>query len=116
MVAAGGFIVALSLFSYIWADGLNDLYAASVLFGLGGGISMPALMALTVTKGNKTEAMGSIMSIMTMGHSFGMLVGSLLGGMMMDMTKLKDVFPLGGLIMLSFTGLFLVCTRPVKKI
>jgi len=45
---------------------------------------MPPLMALAVLKGNKTDAMGSVMALMTMAHSLGMLLGALLAGLAMD--------------------------------
>ena len=48
MVTAGGLIISYAIFSFEWADRIEDLVIASVLFGLGGGISMPALMAMAV--------------------------------------------------------------------
>ena len=114
MVAAGGLIVGYAILSFAWADQLADLIRATVLFGLGGGISMPALMAMAVLKGGRIHAMGSIMALMTMAHSLGMLSGALMGGMMMDFYQLQTAFPLGGWIMLVCTGLFLAGTQ-IKK-
>ena len=61
---------------------------------------MPALMALAVLKGNKTGVMGSVMALLTMAHSTGMLVGSLLAGVIMDYFELRMAFPFGAAIML----------------
>ena len=107
MVVAGGMIVSYAILSFAWAERLSDLIQATVFFGLGGGISMPALMAMAVLKGNRINAMGSMMALMTMAHSTGMLGGALLGGMMMDLFQLQMAFPLGGSVMLVCTVLFL---------
>jgi MFS family permease len=116
MVVAGGLIVSYAILSFAWADRLLDLIRATVFFGLGGGISMPALMAMAVLKGSRINAMGSIMALMTMAHSMGMLCGALLGGMMMDLFQLRTAFPLGGAVMLVCTLLFLAGTDQEKAV
>ena len=115
MVVAGGLTVSYGILSFVWADRLADLIRATVFFGLGGGISMPALMAMAVLKGSRINAMGSIMALMTMAHSLGMMSGALMGGMMMDFFQLRAAFPLGGMVMLICTGLFLVGTHPKQN-
>ncbi len=75
---------------------------------------MPALMALAVLKGNETDAMGSVMGLLAMGHSLGMLLGSLFSGMMMDILQLRHTFPSGAVIMILCVGLFIVCTYHFK--
>lgn len=112
MVVAGGLIVSGSMVYFFRAAGFWDLFYANVFFGLGGGVSMPALMALGVTKGNRTDAMGSVMALLTMGHSFGMLVGSLLAGLLMDALDLLWAFLLGAGVMAVCTVVFYLCTRP----
>jgi predicted MFS family arabinose efflux permease len=59
---------------------------------------MPALMAIAVMKGNEKDSMGLVMSILTLAHSLGMLCGSLLGGLMMDLFELDAAFPVGATI------------------
>ncbi len=114
MVIIGGLIISYAIFSFEWADSYNDLVVASVLFGFGGGVSMPALMALAVLKGNATKAMGSVMGLLAMAHSLGMLTGSLLAGLMMDIFRLRQAFPSGGIIMILCVGLFIACTYHKK--
>lgn len=111
MVFVGGLLTGLAVLSFTLARGFFDLFMANVLFGLGGGISMPALMALAVLKGNHTGAMGAVMALLTMAHSLGMLIGSLLGGAMMDIFSLRLAFSIGSLIMFAATLLFQVCSR-----
>ncbi len=110
MVVTGGLIVSYAVFSFKWAGQIQDLMVATVLFGLGGGICMPALMALAVLKGSRTRSMGSIMALMTVAHSLGMLAGSLLGGVMMDLFELRWAFPTGAMVMAACTAWFLLGT------
>jgi predicted MFS family arabinose efflux permease len=52
--------------------------------------------------------MGSVMAILTLAHSLGMLCGSLIGGLMMDLFELRVAFPLGAVVMAITVVLFLV--------
>lgn len=92
MVVFGGASACLAVLAYQMADSYGELIFASVLFGIGGGTSMPALNAMAVLKGNKVSAMGSVMALLTMGHSLGMMTGALLGGAMMDLFDLRIAF------------------------
>ena len=116
MVAAGGLIITYAIFSFDWADSYGDLLSASILFGLGGGVSMPALMALAVLKGGEIDGMGSVMGLLAMAHSLGMLAGSLLAGLMMDVSRLRNVFPAGAVMMMLCLGLFVVLTHHKKVV
>lgn len=115
MVAAGGLIVSLAVLSFHWAHGFMDLFMANLLFGLGGGIAMPALMGMAVQKGNRADAMGSLMALLIMAHSTGMLFGSVLGGLAMDLFSLKQAFSLGALVMLCGTAFFCMSVRSRSK-
>lgn len=114
MVVTGGLIATYAIFSFDWADTFGDLLLASILFGLGGGISMPALMALAVLKGGETDGMGSVMGLLAMAHSLGMLAGSLLAGLMMDVSRLRNAFPTGAVMMILCLGMFVVLTHHKK--
>jgi MFS family permease len=102
MIIIGGILVSVAMVYFSQAQNIIDLVVASIFFGLGGGISMPAHMAISVFKGNETEAMGSLMGLMTMAHSLGMLTGSTLAGVMMDVFQLRDAFSFGAAV--SFLG------------
>jgi MFS transporter, DHA1 family, multidrug resistance protein len=116
MVVTGGLIITYAIFSFDWADTFGDLLLASILFGLGGGISMPALMALAVLKGGETDGMGSVMGLLAMAHSLGMLAGSLLAGLMMDVSRLRNAFPTGAVMMIFSLGMFMVLTHHKKVV
>lgn len=111
LVILGGLLVSGGILYYEWADGFWDLFWASGLFGLGGGISMPALMAIAVKEGDKIRAMGSVMGIMTMAHSLGMLLGSILAGLTMDYFELRHAFPFGAFIMMTGVMVFSLLTH-----
>jgi len=113
LVITGGLITSFAILSFEWAQGFKDLLIANVLFGLGGGISMPALTALAVVKGNRRNAMGSVMAVLTVAHSLGMLLGSVLGGLAMDLFQLKQAFFFGALLMLAAVVIFSISSvRP----
>ncbi len=112
LVIIGGVITVGAILLVGKADGFWGLFWANVIFGIGGGISMPALMALAVISGNKNEAMGAVISLITVAHSLGMLCGSLLAGIIMDIFKLQYAFYLGAFIMAAGTIVFILamCT------
>ncbi|RPH52649.1 MAG: MFS transporter [Desulfobacteraceae bacterium] len=111
LIATGGFAVVFSMLFYGKAECFNDLLFASILFGIGGGISMPALMAIAVYKGKETDSMGSVMALITTAHSLGMLIGSLAAGLIMDMFRLRKAFYSGAGIMVTGIILFLFLMR-----
>ncbi|MGD8962211.1 MAG: MFS transporter [Desulfobacterales bacterium] len=114
MVASGGLIVAGAILAFEWAPDLTGLIWACIFFGIGGGVAVPALMAIGVLKGSETDSMGSVMAILTLAHSLGMLCGSLIGGLMMDVFQLKAAFPLGAAVMTLTVALFLFSTGTRK--
>ena len=106
--AIGGLIVGATIFLFQWASGFWDMFWISVGFGFGGGMLTPAIMALAVIWGNRLEGMGAVMSLMTMAHSLGMLVGSVGAGWMMDAVDLRYAFGSGGVLMVVCSLVFLL--------
>ena len=99
LIVVGGMVTAGAIFSFVYTEGFWGLFVANILFGIGGGIAIPAVMAMTVILGRHTESMGSIMGLLTMGHSLGMLVGPILAGLMMDAFRLELAFVGGAGVM-----------------
>lgn len=110
MAICGGLMTAGAMVVYTWAVDFWGLFAASVAFGISGGVAMPPLMAMAVVKGGETRAMGSVMSLLTVAHSMGMLFGAAIGGVAMDFFSLRQAFPFAGLIMVAGVVIFAVCT------
>ncbi len=101
MVMGGGLLASASLLGLAWADSFTEMLLGSLFFGMGGGIAMPALMGLAVQKGADADAMGAVMSLLTLAHSLGMLMGALLAGCAMDWFQLSWAFPIGAGIMVG---------------
>jgi MFS family permease len=67
-------------------------------------------MAMTVIIGRKTDSMGSVMALLTMGHSLGMLVGPVLAGIMTDAFHLSLAFMGGTFLMVIGVAVALLLT------
>jgi DHA1 family multidrug resistance protein-like MFS transporter len=111
MVVVGGLVAGLAVMVFTWAARFRSLIFISAVFGMGGGIAMPALMGLAVQKGAVTEAMGSVMALITLAHSLGMMLGALLAGSLMDWLQLKWVFPVGAGLMAIAVVIFAMLLR-----
>ena len=111
MVVSGGLVAAGAVLLFQQAEGFTDLFVANLVFGIGGGIAMPALMAIAVLKGSRTESMGSVMALLTMAHSLGMAGGALAAGLAMDLLQLRQAFLFGVVVMLAGVAAFVLLTR-----
>jgi MFS family permease len=100
MVVIGGILAGAGVLTFIGDHTLIGMLLSSGLFGLGGGIAMPALMGMAVSKGTRSAAMGSLMALLTLGHSLGMMTGALVAGWFMDRLQLRWAFPFGAAVML----------------
>ena len=85
LVTAGGILAVTATLSMNSARSFGELALAGGLLGLAGGISLPAVMALGVILGRQSKAMGSLMGLLAMAHSLGMLIGPLLAGIFIDL-------------------------------
>lgn len=112
MVVTGGLLAGTGVLTFVWDQTLTGMLLSSGLFGLGGGIAMPALMGMAVSKGARAGAMGAIMALLTLGHSLGMMTGALMAGLFMDQLQLKWAFPFGAVVMaLGVVGFWLLTGR-----
>ncbi len=103
LMIAGGLITAVSMFVLALVQSPWQLYLVSVLIGIGGGISVPSVMAVTVIAGRKYGSMASMMSLLTLAHSFGMMAGPVIIGLMMDMLNVSIAFTMSGILMFVAT-------------
>lgn len=108
MILAGGILSTIGMLLLFQASCFYDLVVAISIFGVGGGISMPAIMGYAVIKGDEKKAMGSVISIITVAHSLGMLTGSMAAGLVMDFFSLRLSFPCGMIIMALGTLVFFI--------
>lgn len=108
MVLVGSGIIVVAVAAFYGAHTFYQMLAASLVFGVGGGIAMPAQMALAVAAGSRTKAMGAVMGVLTLAHSLGMLAGAVLAGGLMDVLSLRAAFPFGSIIMAAALAAFIV--------
>lgn len=116
LVTSGGIICAVGMYLTGAGTGFYSILLAVIIFGLGGGVAMPSIMALAVLHGKNESAMGGIMSLLTVAHSLGMLAGSIIAGLIMDYFTLDSAFPTGAVIMICGIIIFLRLTSNKKGI
>ena len=76
----GGVLALIAMLCLDRAQTFTQLMVINGILGFAGGVSLPAIMAMGVIEGRRSKAMGSIMGLLALGHSIGMLAGPLLGG------------------------------------
>jgi len=108
LITIGGILAAVSIYYINISSSFGELLIANGLFGLAGGVSIPAIMALGVIEGRRIDAMGSIMGLMAMAHSVGMLIGPLLAGILLDLFSFSVIFICGALIPATGTFIFML--------
>jgi DHA1 family multidrug resistance protein-like MFS transporter len=57
-----------------------------------------------------------VMAILTLAHSLGMLCGSLIGGVMMDVFQLRVAFPIGAAVMALTVVVFFISTSSQRRL
>jgi len=100
LVILGGCLAATALSLIPLTRNFAELLAVNILWGVGGGFAMPALSALAVEEGKRVGGMGTVMSILVMCHSIGMIIGPLLAGVIAEFLNITLVF-----FSAAFTGL-----------
>ncbi len=105
MIVAGGILGIVSIFGLAKASDFWHIAIINALLGLSAGISIPAVMAISVIEGRKAGAMGSVMGLMAQAHSLGMFFGPILAGLLMQFVSMKWTFVISGLILASGTSL-----------
>ena len=106
LTISGGILAILAVLYLDWAESFGGLILANGVFGLAGGVSFPAIMAVGVIEGRRTNAMGSIMGLLALGHSLGMLAGPVLGGALLDFFPFRIIFMFGAIVLIAGTAIF----------
>jgi len=106
LTISGGILAILAVLYLDRAESLGGLILANGIFGLAGGVSFPAIMAVGVIEGRRTNAMGSIMGLLALGHSVGMLAGPVLAGALLDFFSFRIIFMFGAIVLIAGTAIF----------
>jgi len=97
-------VSACGLLGFLINGSFLSLFISNALFGLGGGMAMPALMAMVGLESKRASMTGSGMGILTFSHSLGMLVGPLMGAWALNTYGFNGIFGLG--LVLTLFGVF----------
>ncbi len=113
LVVIGGLVVAAGMFLFAYLNRPWEFYAVSVVLGIGGGMALPAVMAMAVVIGGEKNALGTVIAILTAAESLGMVIGPILGGLAMDALGATATFSGGAVFMISatITALFQTCVK-----
>ena len=107
----GGILTIFTMLALDHATTFWQLMVINSVLGLAGGISLPAIMAIGVIEGRRSQAMGSVMGLLTLGHSIGMLLGPLLGGLLLDFFNFGTIFLSGAVVMAVGTIILWRCRQ-----
>lgn len=102
----GGVLAIIAMLCLDRAQTFAQLMVINGILGFAGGVSLPAIMAMGVIEGRRSGAMGSIMGLLALGHSVGMLAGPLLGGALLDFFDFGTIFISGSMVMALGTLIF----------
>ena len=107
----GGFLALCAMLFLDHAESFAQLMIINGVLGLAGGVSLPAIMAIGVIEGRRSGSMGSIMGLLALGHSIGMLAGPLLGGVLLDFFNFGAIFLSGAVVMALGIIMFWRCKQ-----
>ncbi len=105
LVLIGSSVGALALLLTPIARNFWELFLIASLMGLGGAVSMPSAVAITVEVGQRL-GMGVSMGLFNTAMSVGMIAAPLIAGVVMDTLGVKPVFFVAGVISLLGTFVF----------
>ncbi len=104
----GGFFMILAMVIIPLSKTYVTLCVGIILSGLAGGFVAPAVSALTVSEGKFQHAMGSVMGLVLMGQSLGIMVGPVIAGKLLDLYGISAAFFSGSVTALLGLVLFVL--------
>ncbi len=91
----GGFFMVIAMAIIPFSINHAMLCTGIILTGLAGGFVAPAVSALTVSEGKFQHAMGSVMGLVLMGQSLGIMIGPVIAGKLLDLYGIAAAFLCG---------------------
>ena len=99
LTVTGGILGITAMLFMDGSQSFREIFLVNAVLGIAGGISFPAIMAAGVIEGRKNKAMGSVMGILALAHSLGMLAGPMIAGTFLDYSSFKTIFIIGAAVM-----------------
>jgi len=91
LASAGMVMVAVGTFSIPWLRSFTTLLGLFMVMGIFESMAMPSVNAITVEKG-RGMGMGSVMAVFNMAQSLGLVIGSMVGGVIESSMGIVWVF------------------------
>lgn len=116
LVVIGGLVTACGMFFFAGVQEAWQLYAVSVLLGIGDGISIPTVTSMTMVMGRRHASMGAVISLMTLGDTFGLVTGPVLAGLFIDRIGMAVTFGGSGAFMMLMAGAAMILTSGFQSL
>lgn len=114
LIITGSIIASISLWLMPHSRGFIELLLKTTLMGIGGALAIPAAMAIAVDRGRE-YGMGSVMGSFSMAMDLGLVIGTVIGGMLFDKLGLNPIFYFASLTGVIGTLLFIYYLRFYTK-
>ena len=118
LITVGMGAVVIGTFSIPWLRSFTPLLGLFVAMGFFESMAMPSLSGMIVEKG-RSMGMGSVMGVINMASSLGLVVGSMVGGAIESSVSIEAVFRyvavLGLVGVVAFVLLMLRSGRPAAR-
>ncbi len=111
LVVIGGILTILGTLALYQSTEKWELYLVAGFIGIGGGFLVPATTAMSAIMGKEMKSVGSVMSILNMAQSFGMFVGPMVAGVILDIINVKTAFLFNGIVFLVLLMIAVYLTR-----
>ncbi len=89
LILGGGMTASMGMLSLACLDQAWEFYLASILLGIAGGLSAPAVTALAVIIGHRGHDLGRTMAVLGTAESSGLVCGPVLAGLVADVVDLR---------------------------
>jgi MFS family permease len=114
-LTAGSFLAAFAIALTGFSTSFLHLLAISLALGVSGSLIVPSGSALAVSLG-RTRGMGSVMGLFNSSLSFGTMIGPAVGGLLLDLSGVRLVFPAGAVLgLLGLLCLHLMYNKTVIR-
>jgi len=113
LITVGGCTASAGMAILAFLPDTLELTGAILAFGVAGGISTPAIMAMATRIGQRRESSGAVMGLLTVAHAAGLACGAMLGGAILVRGQLDTVFAAGATAMVAGTLVFAVTSAVV---
>ena len=105
LVSLGGYLGSIAFLTVCYAQGFVHLLLIGTLTGALGAVAMPALTALAADEG-QSSGMASVMGVLNMAMSVGMMLGPVLAGTLAEFFGLRFLFVFGAAVGMIGTLVF----------